>query len=317
MSYKQLVTPNPMVPCRPGWCLAYVQDAFNTAHLYANARIAWEQAKFKHTDRPTGIWVPIYFDDKRIDEDHIAVLAPDGSVYSSSSATSTVPTHHSSIDDTIKAYGYNLVYRGWSEELAGTIIVKEQGDIMDKETVNLMYLFAEIVPANEFRLNYWNGKPTKELAKALYEVDNKPVREKIASIPAKDNEISALKAEKSNLTSLLATEKAAKQKAEQLIVEKANALVEAEKALQSKDAEIVELKKQAEIDNQNDIEEALKSIKKQEELTAELRAQEIINKTLEEKQKADDLACIKDEQSVSIVTKFIKSIMKLLNRKGK
>lgn len=190
--YKQLVTPNPDVPCRPGWCLEYVQRAFGTAHLYPNARVAWEQAKLKHTDIPKGIWVPIYFDDKRITEDHIAILAPDGSVYSSSHPTSTKPVRHKSISDTIAYYGYNLVYRGWSEDMAGTIIVKKE-NIMNKETVNYAYLLAEGKPANEFRKTYWNGKDAGVLLKALYENDNKPIREKLASIPAKDKEIADLK----------------------------------------------------------------------------------------------------------------------------
>lgn len=158
--YKQLVTPNPDVPCRPGWCLEYVQRAFKTAHLYPNARVAWEQAKLKHTDVPKGIWVPIYFDDLRITEDHIAILAPDGSVYSSSHPTSTKAVKHKSISDTIAYYGYNLVYRGWSEDMAGTTIVKKE-NIMNENDIKSHYLCISGVPATKGNINAWKGADYK------------------------------------------------------------------------------------------------------------------------------------------------------------
>ena len=117
-----------------GWCLAYVEDAFGTAHLYPNATNSWENAKGKHYDLPpAGITVPVYFSLGNVPEGHIAISLDDLMVASSTqSGTHPQGYIHKNIQDMINLYGkYNggCTYLGWSEELAGTTIVSYEPEV--------------------------------------------------------------------------------------------------------------------------------------------------------------------------------------------
>lgn len=179
--YQQIVTPNPMTtysPYEPGWCLSYVETAFGTAHAYANAREAWEQATKRHTDVPSGIWCPIYFDHLDISEDHIAILAPDQTVYSTSSSSTPVPVHHNSIDDCIRYYNYRLVYRGWSEDLAGTTLIKGD-DMCTDSQINVLFRFRLGRVPTQQDLAYWKNYTFDQLNKACIDgAENKKNIEK-------------------------------------------------------------------------------------------------------------------------------------------
>jgi len=60
---------------------------------------------------------------------HVALMAPDGSVYSTSD-DSTVPHHHPSLQDLIAYYWRNpLTYLGWSEDISGVRVVQGDGTI--------------------------------------------------------------------------------------------------------------------------------------------------------------------------------------------
>jgi len=128
---SQVLTPNPDIPCQPGWCLAYVNEAFGVRKVYGSATAAWEASPSKHwnKDFPPGCWVPVWFSLANEPAGHVALLAPDGSVYSTSDL-GNVPHHHPSLDDLIGYYAYYgmpLTYLGWTEDVEGTPVISLDG----------------------------------------------------------------------------------------------------------------------------------------------------------------------------------------------
>lgn len=123
----QTRTPNPNIPCKPGWCLAYVNEAFGVAKRYGSATAAWNASPTKHRDRnfPPGVWVPLWFSLANEPNGHVVLLAPDGAVYSTSHPTATTPTRHPDLADLFRAYSrYNpLTYLGWTEDVEGTPVL--------------------------------------------------------------------------------------------------------------------------------------------------------------------------------------------------
>ena len=129
MTYQQLVVPDPDIPTKPGWCLQYVRQAFGAPVVEPTATAGWFNAKRRHTgtDFPAGCWVPVWFELDTEPAGHVALLAPDGSVYSTTSPTGNRATHHRSLADLYNAYApYNpLTWRGWTEDISGVRVVQE------------------------------------------------------------------------------------------------------------------------------------------------------------------------------------------------
>jgi hypothetical protein len=143
---QQVISPNPNIPCQPGWCLAYVNEAFGVPKRYGSATAAWEASTTQHRDYdvPYGCWVPVWFALANEPAGHVALLAPDGAVYSTSDLGST-PHHHPSLGDLgayYAYYGMPLTYRGWTEDVEGTPVVASssagtisvQGDVTSIST---------------------------------------------------------------------------------------------------------------------------------------------------------------------------------------
>lgn len=136
----QLITPNPNVPCRPGWCLEYVRTAYGLPIKYGSATEAWQKSTTQHPDWnfPAGCWVPVYFAIDTEPNGHIALLAPDGSVYSSSDLTN-VPHHHPNIADLIQYYAYwgkmTLTYLGWTEDVASFPVVSNDTGSINVDSI--------------------------------------------------------------------------------------------------------------------------------------------------------------------------------------
>lgn len=131
MTYSQTIAPDPDIPCRPGWCLQYVREAFGLPARYASATEAWEASGSKHRGRdfPAGVWVPVWYAVAGEPLGHVVLLAPDGSVYSTSDL-STTPHHHSDLADLewfYAYYGMDLTYRGWTEDVAGFPVIARPG----------------------------------------------------------------------------------------------------------------------------------------------------------------------------------------------
>ena len=124
----QLITPNPHIPCTPGWCLQYVREAFGIyPGVYPSATAGWNASPTKHRgwDFPAGRWVPVWFGIAKEPLGHVVLLAPDGSVFSTSD-NSTVPHHHPNLADLMNYYAaadLPLTYRGWTEDIEGVTVV--------------------------------------------------------------------------------------------------------------------------------------------------------------------------------------------------
>ncbi|XAZ30685.1 hypothetical protein AAHB34_16190 [Paenarthrobacter ureafaciens] len=122
---RQLITPNPNIKCYPGWCLMYVRQAFGLAGLYPSATAGWNAARFKHRDRnfPPGLWKPVWFKLDKEPLGHVALMAPDGSVYSTSDDTN-IPHHHPNLDHLLSYYWrIGPTYLGWTEDIEGVSVV--------------------------------------------------------------------------------------------------------------------------------------------------------------------------------------------------
>lgn len=148
MAFQQVITPSPTVACTPGWCLKYVQDTFGLSAVYPTAIASWNASTTKHQDRnfPANCWVPVWFSLRDEPAGHVALLAPDGSVYSSSDPNTNVPHHHPSLDALITYYAKAnpLTYLGWTEDVEGTPVIKEEDMplIENREQARLIYVVA-------------------------------------------------------------------------------------------------------------------------------------------------------------------------------
>lgn len=144
MSFQQIVTPNPDIPCQPGWCLQYVRQAFGAPVVEPSATAGWNNAKYRHEDMnfPEGCWVPLWFSIPGIPEGHVVLRAPDGSIYSTSTPGIT-PYHHPSLEHLIWYYGprvqpqyqLSLQYLGWSEDISNVRVVQESGIQFQSESI--------------------------------------------------------------------------------------------------------------------------------------------------------------------------------------
>jgi len=153
---RQLITPNPNIPCKPGWCLEYVRRTFGLPARYLTATEAWENSTTPHRDRnfPAGVAVPVYYGLAREPAGHIVLRMPDGSVYSTSD-NSTTPHHHPNIADLESYYagwGWPLTYRGWSEDVANTPVVGLDVQTLSKdEDMPITNADAEMIAAVLYR----------------------------------------------------------------------------------------------------------------------------------------------------------------------
>lgn len=125
MAYKQLKHPNVAVSTKAiGWCLWWVQEAFKTPHVFPRAIDEWNANTFNHVGQPPrGVFVPVFFTMKGVPAGHVAIAAPDGSIYSTSSPHSLTPVHHQNLQDILRYYGGQLSYLGWSEDIGGVRVV--------------------------------------------------------------------------------------------------------------------------------------------------------------------------------------------------
>lgn len=129
MSYRQLKEPNydpviyqdgKILTNWLGYCLAYVQFAYNVGWAGATAFDAWTRTPSKHTDYniPAGVAVPIYFNHwgdygyGYQNYGHIAIYK-DGKIYSSPLSRKYTADVFWSIQEVEQKY--NSKYIGWSE----------------------------------------------------------------------------------------------------------------------------------------------------------------------------------------------------------
>jgi hypothetical protein len=131
MSYTQAITPNPNIPCKPGWCLQYVRQTFGLPAIHPTATAAWEASKTQHRDHnfPSNVWFAVWFALANEPAGHVALMSPDGTVYSTSDLGNT-PHRHPDLTDLhnyYARYGMPLTYLGWTEDVQGIPVITNQG----------------------------------------------------------------------------------------------------------------------------------------------------------------------------------------------
>lgn len=127
----QLITPNPNIPCQPGWCLQYVRQTFRLAGVHPTATAAWESSPTQHPDRNfPDAWVPVWYGLANEPAGHVVLRAPNGNVYSTSDLGST-PHLHPDLGDLERYYAYYgmpLTYRGWTEDIENVAVMTPNFD---------------------------------------------------------------------------------------------------------------------------------------------------------------------------------------------
>lgn len=135
MTYTQVIAPNLNTVGNIGWCLAFVEKAYNdTNYSYATARDGWDACQFIHQDSginsnlPTDVSVPVWFDyyESGVDYGHVAINVPGRGVLSSPYKADNTQQWFTGIDQCAKVL--NCTYLGWSEDLMGVRVI---GGTMD------------------------------------------------------------------------------------------------------------------------------------------------------------------------------------------
>lgn len=134
MTFTQTITPNPDIAAEEGMCLQYVRQTFGLPIRYGSATEAWNNSPSQHRDRtyPQGVWFPVWWGLDKNANGHVALVAPDGSVYSTSDLAPSPLHHHPSVADVeayYARYGMLLTYRGWTEDVAGYPVITSFGGI--------------------------------------------------------------------------------------------------------------------------------------------------------------------------------------------
>jgi hypothetical protein len=184
MSYTQTVTPNLdpeiIVDGQPlndwlGWCMGYVHAAFgsNTA---PSAHQGWLNSSLKHQDQdfPSGVYIPIWFDwYGDIDGTgvknwgHVAIYK-DGEVWSSPLSHKPYADTFNGLQAIIDAFGGTIKYVGWSEDICGTVVIKqEKGMLMVDQNLLTNYYQTLFGRAPDPAAQGWIGQPADVVFQAL------------------------------------------------------------------------------------------------------------------------------------------------------
>jgi peptidoglycan hydrolase-like protein with peptidoglycan-binding domain len=131
MAWIQVKTPNWNIAYEGGYCLRYVDDAFNAMSRKNNATASYNTEKANGNIRleepPRGVYTPVYFSLSNNSNGHVAIAFPDGRVASSTLiGIHNTPYIHASVADLVRVYsnGRTCKYLGWSTWVDGTNAVK-------------------------------------------------------------------------------------------------------------------------------------------------------------------------------------------------
>ena len=171
MKWVQVKSPNLNVSTSMGMCLKYVQDAFGSGWAGSYALQGWRDiVKKKHADRniPSGVYVPIWFEGywNGVNYGHVAIYK-DGIVWSSPYTNKRTHDQLGNIETVERVYG--MKYIGWSEDIGGTIVIKEEDvmDVMNANDVGDLFQISRGQNPTQKELKQWVGKPMKQLKDVL------------------------------------------------------------------------------------------------------------------------------------------------------
>lgn len=130
--FTQIITPDPNIACKPGWCLQYVRQTYGLDGVHPTATAAWEASPTQHPDRnfPEGVAVPVWYELDNEPAGHVVLRMPNGNVYSTSDNNNT-PHLHPDLEDLERYYAYYgmpLTYRGWTEDIENVSVVAQSID---------------------------------------------------------------------------------------------------------------------------------------------------------------------------------------------
>lgn len=172
MSWRQLVAPNPSIPVKPGWCLAFVQQAFRAPWAGSTATDGWNKAQAKHADQnfPNGVAVPVWFAMAGEPAGHVALRMADSSYYSTSHPTNTTPYHHPSLAHLMTYYGGRLTVRGWSEDLNGYRVIEQvkEEDVTTKEDLEKLWAGFLDRPVMDSEYKEFVGRPLELILNTVW-----------------------------------------------------------------------------------------------------------------------------------------------------
>lgn len=277
MGWVQRITPNPNIACRPGWCWEYVSNTFginNIPHTnYPTATAAWNASTTKHRDYnfPANVWVPIWFSLKYEPAGHVALRAPDGSIYSTSHPTNKTPYKHPSLEHLIQYYANAnpLTFLGWTEDAGGIRVIEwkaestSQGGSSAVDTIKSMYwrlLGRESDPSGintytkaasekgwEFVYNDLKNSPEGQADWNRRNPDRvKDLESKAAQLAQANAALDAEKKKSAGLATSLNDSQLALKEARTLIEQAQSIAQDDEKTIKSLTAQLAEAKKQLE-----------------------------------------------------------------------
>jgi hypothetical protein len=134
--FTQKITPDPFGPkAEEGMCLQYVRQAFGLPARYGSATEAWNNSTSQHRDQnfPKNVWFPVWWKLAGNVNGHVAFVAPDGRVYSTSNLNPNPLKIHPNLADVeayYARYGHPLTYLGWTEDVAGYPVITNEGDFL-------------------------------------------------------------------------------------------------------------------------------------------------------------------------------------------
>jgi len=134
MAYTQIKSPDLSVVGQPLLCLVYSRQVFGVAAKYQYATLAWENAKFAHTDALPNVAVPVWFswtgkvDGVSKNWGHVAVFVPGKGVYSTPLRAGTTNFVTSTVEQMATAIGGR--YLGWSEDINDVRVAQPLGGSM-------------------------------------------------------------------------------------------------------------------------------------------------------------------------------------------
>lgn len=161
MTWLQKVTPNldPVVSYEGkilldwyGYCLDCVETSFGTPHLSLTAWAAWEAIpdQYKHADRnfPVGVYFLIFFSGYA-GEGHVAIAFVNaaGQMGIWTSPFDHVPyyyTGYHTVDQLAKGYG--VAYAGWSEMVAGVVLIEQEAAPAPAVNSSEQYTVSKTIP---------------------------------------------------------------------------------------------------------------------------------------------------------------------------
>lgn len=193
MKWLQVREPNLNVRTSLGMCLKYVQDAFGSGWAGSYALQGWRDiVKKKHTNRniPAGVYVPIWFEGKwnGYNYGHVAIYK-DGICWSSPYTDKTSHDQLGNIETVERVYG--MKYIGWSEDIGGTIVIKEE-DMAEKVNLDTARILAHMSLARDG----YDGRPSAHGGTSDEDLKKHHVGKELTNNYIRDNFFSSKEASK-------------------------------------------------------------------------------------------------------------------------